>query len=53
MGEIDAEGLRAVAAAKGEIKTLSGERIQKEMLRTLAADASGAGACGRWRRRAF
>jgi poly(A) polymerase len=38
LGEIDAEGLRAVAAAKGEIKTLSGERIQKEMLRTLSAD---------------
>ena len=38
LGEIDADGLRAVAAAKGEIKTLSGERIQKEMLRTLAAD---------------
>jgi poly(A) polymerase len=38
-GEIDAEGLRAVAAARSGIKTLSGERIQKEMLRLLAADA--------------
>jgi poly(A) polymerase len=37
-GEIDADGLRACAAAKGQIKTLSGERIQKEMLRTLAAE---------------
>jgi len=39
-GEIDADGLKAVAAAKGQIKTLSGERIQKEMLRLLAADGS-------------
>lgn len=38
-GEIDSDGLRAVAAAKTEIKTLSGERIQKEMLRLLAAEA--------------
>jgi poly(A) polymerase len=38
-GEIDADGLRAVAAAKAEIKTLSGERIQKEMLRLFSADA--------------
>ena len=37
-GEIDAAGLNAVAAAKDQIKTLSGERIQKEMLRFLAAD---------------
>jgi poly(A) polymerase len=37
-GEIDADGLRACAAAKAEIKTLSGERIQKEMLKLLAAD---------------
>lgn len=37
-GEIDADGLRACAAAKAEIKTLSGERIQKEMLKLMAAD---------------
>lgn len=37
-GEIDGDGLRACAAAKGHIKTLSGERIQKEMLRLFAAD---------------
>jgi poly(A) polymerase len=37
-GEIDADGVRACAAAKAEIKTLSGERIQKEMLKLLAAD---------------
>lgn len=37
-GEIDGAGLRACADAKGQIKTLSGERIQKEMLRLLAAD---------------
>lgn len=37
-GEIDADGLRACAAAKAEIKTLSGERIQKEMLKLLAAE---------------
>jgi poly(A) polymerase len=37
-GEIDADGLRACTAAKAQIKTLSGERIQKEMLRTMAAD---------------
>jgi len=37
-GDIDAAGLQAVAAAKDQIKTLSGERIQKEMLRFLAAD---------------
>lgn len=37
-GEIDVDGLRACAAAKDQIKTLSGERIQKEMLRTLAAE---------------
>jgi poly(A) polymerase len=37
-GEIDAEGLRACAAARTQIKTLSGERIEKEMLRLLAAE---------------
>lgn len=37
-GDIDAEGLRACAAAKDQIKTLSGERIQKEMLRLLASE---------------
>jgi poly(A) polymerase len=36
-GEIDADGLRACAAAKDQIKTLSGERVQKEMLRLLSA----------------
>jgi len=36
-GEIDGDALRAAAAAKGSIKTLSGERIHKEMLRLLAA----------------
>ncbi|MCE9524103.1 MAG: CCA tRNA nucleotidyltransferase [Alphaproteobacteria bacterium] len=38
-GDIDADGLTASALAKGQLKTLSGERIQKEMLRLLAADA--------------
>jgi poly(A) polymerase len=38
-GDIDAEGLRAAGAAKSRIKTLSGERVQKEMLRLLSADA--------------
>lgn len=37
-GEIDADGLRAAAAAKGQIQSLSGERIQKEMLKLFAAD---------------
>lgn len=37
-GEIDGEGLRACAEARGEIKTLSGERIQKEMLKLFGAD---------------
>ena len=36
-GEIDAEGLRAAAAAKDKLKTLSAERIAKEMLRLLEA----------------
>lgn len=38
-GEIDSVALRAAAAAKDSIKTLSGERIQKEMLRFFSADA--------------
>ena len=38
-GEIDAAGLRACSDARGQMKTLSGERIQKEMLKLLAADA--------------
>lgn len=37
-GEIDADGLSACAAARTQIKTLSGERIQKEMLKLCAAD---------------
>ena len=37
-GEIDAVGLSACAAAKAQIKTLSGERIQKEMLKLCAAE---------------
>jgi poly(A) polymerase len=37
-GEVDAEGLLACKAARREIKTLSGERIQKEMLRLFEAD---------------
>ena len=36
-GEIDAEGLRAAADAKGRLKTLSAERVQKELLRLLEA----------------
>lgn len=36
-GEIDAEGLRAAAAAKDQLKTLSAERVAKEMLRLLEA----------------
>jgi poly(A) polymerase len=36
-GDIDAEGLRAAAAAKDKLKTLSAERIAKEMLRLLEA----------------
>src|ERR1700760_241401 len=36
-GEVDADGLRAAAAAKDNLKTLSGERIAKEMLRLLEA----------------
>ena len=38
-GEIEPEGLQACAAARGLIARLSGERIQKEMLKLLAAAA--------------
>lgn len=37
-GEIDDVGLRACADARSQIKTLSGERIQKEMLKLCAAE---------------
>jgi poly(A) polymerase len=37
-GEIDAAGLAASAAARAQIKTLSGERIQKEMLKLMGAE---------------
>jgi poly(A) polymerase len=37
-GEIDQTALTASAAARDQIKTLSGERIQKEMLRLLEAE---------------
>jgi poly(A) polymerase len=37
-GEIDSEGLRAAASEKAGLKDLSGERIQREMLRLLEAD---------------
>ena len=40
-GEIDPEGLRAAAEAKDKLKTLSAERIAKEILRLLEADAPG------------
>src|SRR6478609_1885741 len=40
-GEIDAEGLRAAAEAKDKLKTLSAERIAKELLRLLEAVRSG------------
>jgi poly(A) polymerase len=36
-GEIDAEGLRAAAEARDKLKTLSAERIAKELLRLLEA----------------
>ena len=36
-GEIDAEGLRAAAEAKDRLKTLSAERVRKELLRLLEA----------------
>ena len=37
-GDIDQVALSACAAARDQIKSLSGERIQKEMLRLLEAD---------------
>ena len=40
-GDVDAEGLRAAAAAKDKLKTLSAERIAKELLRLLEADHPG------------
>ena len=40
-GEIDTEGLRAAAQAKDKLKTLSAERIAKELLRLLEADHPG------------
>lgn len=36
-GEVDADGLRAAAAARDRLKSLSAERVQKEMLRLLEA----------------
>jgi poly(A) polymerase len=36
-GEIDAEGLRAAAEAKDKLKSLSAERVAKELLRLLEA----------------
>jgi poly(A) polymerase len=36
-GEMDVEGLRAAAAAKDKLSTLSAERVAKEMLRLLEA----------------
>jgi poly(A) polymerase len=36
-GDLDGEALRAAAEAKGKLKTLSGERIAKELLRLLEA----------------
>ncbi|HEX4634687.1 MAG TPA: CCA tRNA nucleotidyltransferase [Rhizomicrobium sp.] len=40
-GEIDAEGLRAATDAKDKLKTLSAERIAKELLRMLEAGSPG------------
>lgn len=37
-GELDADALRAAAAEKAGLAKLSGERVQKEMLRLLAAE---------------
>jgi poly(A) polymerase len=37
-GEADAEGLKACAALKDGVKTLSGERVSKELLKLLAAE---------------
>lgn len=36
-GEVDADGLRAAAAARDKLKTLSAERIARELLRLLEA----------------
>ena len=36
-GDVDTEGLRAAAEAKDKLKTLSAERIAKELLRLLEA----------------
>jgi poly(A) polymerase len=36
-GDLDGEALRAAAEARGKLKTLSGERIAKELLRLLEA----------------
>jgi poly(A) polymerase len=36
-GDLDGEALRAAAAAKAKLKTLSGERVAKELLRLLEA----------------
>jgi len=41
-GEIDADALRAAAEAKGKLKTLSAERVQKELLRLLEAGSPSA-----------
>jgi poly(A) polymerase len=40
-GDVDTEGLRAAATAKGKLKTLSAERIAKELLRLLEAARPG------------
>jgi poly(A) polymerase len=40
-GEIDAEALRAAAEARDKLKTLSGERIARELLRLLEAGNPG------------
>src|SRR4051812_37539437 len=40
-GDVDAAGLRAAAAAKDKLKTLSAERIAKELLRLLEAMRPG------------
>ena len=40
-GEVDVEGLRAAAAAKDRLRTLSAERIAKELLRLLEAMRPG------------
>jgi poly(A) polymerase len=40
-GEIDAEGLRAAAEARDKLKTLSAERVAKELLRLLEAGNPG------------